>query len=461
MDTFDVVVLGGGSAGEVVAARLAAASKSVAMIEEKLVGGECPYFACMPSKAMLRAAEVRHLIKEAHELGAVGHPIPLDHGRNAYKTAAARRDVITNHRDDVDHVQQLERAGVKLFRGRGHIVGPGVVEINNRQLGWRDLVIAVGTTLNRPPIEGLDSVSIWTSEDFYSSDELPASAIVLGGGPVGCEVAQVLARFGCPTTLVEEAPQLLPNEDPGISEVLLEVLRNDGIDVRVNTRAVRTEAAPGGVRVTLEDGSQVPAERLIVATGKRPRADNLGLDTVGVELSKLGFILIDESCRALGQEHIWAAGDITGVAQFTHVANYQGRIVASNLLAQHAKADYRAIPRGVYTDPPVTSVGLMADKAREQGYNAVTASIEVGQAARAAATGLKIGRLLMVADRARAILLGAAAIGPHADEWIGEAALAIRTETPLEILADMVHAFPTFSELYEPPIRELLAQIRG
>jgi dihydrolipoamide dehydrogenase len=461
METFDIVVLGGGSAGGWIPSQLAPAGKSVALIEERLVGGECPYFACMPSKAMLRAAEVRHLIKGAHKLGAVGHRISLDDGQKAYAAAAARRDVIAKHRDDTSSAQEIERAGARLIRGRGRIVSPGVVEVNNQQIGWHDLVIATGTVLSRPPVEGLASVPIWTSEDMYSSSELPASAIVLGGGPVGCEVSQVLARFGSQVTLVELSPQLLPNENSLVSGILLEVLVDDRVDVRVNTKAIRAEALSGGVQITLEDGSSLTAERLIVATGKKPKLDDLGLDTVGIEPGPNGYIPIDEHCRVQGQDHIWAIGDITGVAPFTHTANYQGRIVASNLLGQSMKADYRAIPRGVYTDPPLASVGLMLDKAREQGYDAISASAEIGKTARASATGLTIGRLVMTADRAKQTLIGAAAIGPHADEWIGEAVLAIRAEVPLTILADVVHAFPTFSEIYEPPIRELVRQLIG
>jgi pyruvate/2-oxoglutarate dehydrogenase complex dihydrolipoamide dehydrogenase (E3) component len=459
METFDIVVLGGGSAGGWVATNTAPAGKSVAVIEERLVGGECPYFACMPSKAMLYAGEVRRLVSSGHQVGAVSRPLTLDEGKMAYSIAAARRDEITEHQDDSGAAADLEKAGAKLFRGKGRIAGPGVVEVNGQSVGWRDLVIATGTVFSRPPIEGLDGVPTWTSEDVYTSAELPDSAIVLGGGPVGCEVAQVLARFGTQVFLVQRSARLLTNEEPSVSNVLAKVLREDGIDVMVERRGVRVAAVSQGVVLTLEDSSSLTAQRLILATGQEPRLEPLGLETLGIEVETGAFLTVDEHCRVTGQEHVWAVGDITGIARFTHTANYQGRIVTANLLGHEARADYRAIPRGVYTDPPVASVGLTLERARQQGYDAINATMDVRMTARAAASGLTTGLLSLVADRSRGVLLGAAAIGPHADEWISEAALAIRAEVPLEVLTDVVHPFPTFSEIYEPPLRQLAREL--
>jgi dihydrolipoamide dehydrogenase len=302
-------------------------------------------------------------------------------------------------------------------------------------------------------------VPTWTSEDVYTSAELPDSAIILGGGPVGCEVAQVLARFGTRVFLVELSPRLLAGEEPDVSKVLADVLREDGIEVRAEQRAVGAEASSRGVRLALEDGSILTAERLILATGKTPRLEGLGLEALGIEVEPGAFLPVDERCRVRGQEHVWAVGDITGVAPFTHTANYQARVGTANLLGGDVKADYRAIPRGVYTDPPVASVGLTLEQVRQEGNDAISASMEIRRTARAAATGLTIGRLTLVADRSRRVLLGAAAIGPRADEWIGEAALAIRAQVSLEVLTDLVHPFPTFSEIYEPPLRELASQL--
>lgn len=455
METFEVVVLGAGSAGEWVANNVAAAGKSVAVIEERLVGGECPHFACIPSKVMLRAADVRHIVGRAHELGALSRPVDLDDSRAAYKAAVGRRDNVTGVQDDSGHARAMEKAGATLIRGHGRIVGPNQLNVDGRELEWRDLVIATGTVVKLPPIDGLDRVPFWTSEDVYTTTEFPESAIIIGGGPVGCEIAQVLARFGSQVFLVEMAPQLLPAEEPSIAKVLAEVLKQDGVDLRLTSKTTSVEASERQIGLRLEDGSSLMAERLIVATGKVTKLDDLGFEVLGIEPGPGGFLQIDERCRVLGQEHIWAAGDVTGIAPFTHVANYHGRIIAANLLGETARADYRAIPRGVYTEPAVASVGLTTEGAREQGIDVITESMEVEGTARASASGLREGRLVLIADRSRQVLVGASAIGPHAEEWIGEATLAIHAKIPINVLTSVVHPFPTFSEIYEPPLRQL------
>jgi pyruvate/2-oxoglutarate dehydrogenase complex dihydrolipoamide dehydrogenase (E3) component len=343
MDQFDVVVLGGGSAGVGLATNVVPKGKSVAVIEERLVGGECPYVACMPSKAMLYAAEVRHLVSTAHQVGTVSRPLAPDEGRKAYAAAVAWRDQVTNHQNDSSAAAALEKSGARLIRGKGRITGPGVVLVNSQEIGWGDLVIATGSRFSRPPIDGLESVPTWTSEDVYTSAELPDSAIILGGGPVGCEVAQVLARFGSRVFLLDMAPRLLADEEPAVSGVLADVLRADGIDVRTEQRAVGVEVSSRGVRLALEDGSTLTAERLILATGKTPRLEGLGLEALDIEVEPGAFLPVDERCRVRGQEHVWGVGDITGVAPFTHTANYQARIGATNLLGRDVKADYRAI----------------------------------------------------------------------------------------------------------------------
>jgi dihydrolipoamide dehydrogenase len=457
MESFDVVVLGAGSAGESIATRLAEAGKAVALVEALRVGGECTYVACMPSKAMLRSAEVRETARRLDEHGAGS--ANLDADGDAYRSAARRRDAISEHRDDAKAAAAAERAGVTLVRATARISRPGVVSAGDRELGYRDLVIATGSSAVQPDIDGLADVPTWTSDEALAASERPDALLVLGGGAVGCELAQVHARFGAKVCLVESAKQLAGKEEPSIAARLADVLRDDGVDVRLETEVRRLErTADGRARSHLSKGGAVEVDRVLVATGRRPNTDDIGLDVIGVSPTKQGAISIDEHCRVEGHEHVWAAGDATGIAPYTHTANYQARVITANLLGEHSTADYRAIPRAIYTSPAVASVGRTADEAREYGVDAVTAVMDVGETARAKTEGAGGGRLVLTADRRRRVLIGAAAIGPHADEWLSEATLAIRAEVPLSVLADVVHAFPTFGEAFEPPLRELAEQ---
>ena len=453
MDTFDVVVLGAGSAGESIATTLASRGRSVALVEQLRVGGECPYVACMPSKAMLRSAEARDRARRLGALAGASTAPPLDGDDDAFRAAVARRDEVVEHRVDAGAADEVTQAGVVLVRGRGRVTGPGVVAVDGRELGWTDLVVATGSSPVVPPLEGLDQVPTWTSDEALSAQERPGSLLVLGGGAVGCELSQLHARFGTRVVLADTSEQLLGREEASIAERLADVLRADGIDLRLGVELQRAEPRGAGARLHLSDGSTVDVDGVLVATGRRPTTDGLGLDALGVELGEQGEVVVDEHCRVAGQDHVWAAGDVTQVAPYTHAANYQARIVSANLLGEPRAADYRAVPRAVYTDPPVASVGMDAATAREQGIDTQTAVMDVGQTARAATEGAGGGRLVLTA--ADGVLVGAAAIGPRADEWLAEATLAIRARVPLEVLADVVHAFPTFGEAYEPPVREL------
>ncbi|MBC7375514.1 MAG: NAD(P)/FAD-dependent oxidoreductase [Frankiales bacterium] len=462
METFDVVVVGAGSAGESIANQLAEEGRSVALVETLRVGGECSYVACIPSKAMLRSAQARQQARSLPDLAGASVHLTLDDDELAFARAVARRDELSMHRDDSSAAKTVQDAGVTLVRGRGRVVRPGVVEVEGRELGWTDLVIATGSEPVRPLIEGLDRVPTWTSDEALSAQDRPRSLVVMGGGAVGCELAQVHVRFGVHVTLVESGPQVAGKEEPSISALLAQVLRDDGVDVRLGVKVQRAELTGDGLAtVHLSDGTTIEAERVLIAVGRKPTTDGLGLGVLGITPGDSGAIEVDDHCRVVGQRHVWAAGDVTGVAPYTHTANYQARVVAGNLLGRDTVADLSAIPRAIYTEPAVASVGMAQQQACEQGIDAITAVMDVGQTGRAATEGAGGGRLVLTADRVRGVLIGAAAIGPHADEWLSEATLAIRAQVPLSVLADVVHAFPTFGEAYEPPLRELAARAAG
>ena len=459
MEDFDVVVLGAGSAGEWVAGGAADAGRSVALVEALRVGGECPYVACIPSKAMLRSAQARAGARQLADLGAVAAPVSLDDDEAAYRAAAARRDRLSSGRDDTAKARGIQRRGVRLVRGTGRVTSPGVIEAGGRRLGYRDLVVATGSRPVIPPIEGLDTAGAWTSERALSDPTRPGSVIVLGGGAVGCELAQAYAGFGVVVTLVEAGPQLVSGEDPAISGELAGVLRRAGVDVRLNGEVKAVEATAGRkTRVLLDDGPAIQAERLIVAVGRSPATAGLGLGALGISPADDGSLTVDASCRVRGQAHVWAAGDVTGIAPYTHGANYQARVVTENLLGGSRAADYRAIPRVVYTDPPMASVGQTPAEAAAAGMDVITATTDLAEMARNNTEGAAGGLLMLVADRGRGVLIGAAGLGPGADDWISEASVAIRASVPLTVLADVVHPFPTFAQGYETPFRDLAAR---
>jgi len=460
MEMFDVVVLGAGTAGENIAEKLVAGGKKVALIEAARVGGECPYVACMPSKALLRSAHVRQLLPRLEELGAAVAPYDTHDDAAAYAVAVQRRDRLSEDRDDAEHAKSAEEKGITLVRGRGRITAPGVVAVDDRELGYRDLVVATGSQPIRPPIEGLETVPTWTSDEALSLYERPVSLLVLGGGAVGCELAQAFVGFGCAVTLVEVAPALLPGQEHEFGRILVEALRESGVDVRLGRQVTRTEATPDGATVTLDDGATITVARILLATGRRPAVQDIGLDILGVQHVDKG-IETDEHLRVRGQLHVWAAGDVTGDKPYTHTANYQAGVVAANLLGGEATVDDHAIPDAIYTAPEYAAVGLTLPQAREAGHDAVSAAVDLRETERGETEGIRAGRLNLVADRRRRVLLGAAIIGPCAAEWIGEAILAVQAGIPLDALARVVHPFPTFSEAYEIALRQLLGQLDG
>lgn len=456
MKRFDVVVLGGGSAGELLATRLQGAS--VAVVERARVGGACAYTACMPGKSMLRSAQVRRLALRAADYGAASRPPIMDTDSAAFRSALARRDGVADHRRDTDHEEDLNRAGVELVRGNGVVTGPGRLEVEGETVAWEDLVVATGSIPTLPPIPGLEDVAPWTTDAALSSDEIPNSVVILGGGPAGCELAQIYAGLGVTTTLVEAGPALLSQEQPAAGLAVASALAAAGAHVRLGIQISRVSRLPNGVRLTTKDGSVINAARMVVATGRKPAAEGLGLERLGIHTDK-GALEVDERCKVVGADSVWAAGDVTAAAPFTHTAKYQAEIVAANLSGRHATAQYSAIPRAVYTDPSVAAVGLTEKDAAEAGISTVSACVEVGQTARALTDGDPAGFLELIADRSSHTLVGACAVGPGAQEWIGYATLAIQAKIPVSTLGTTVHPFPSYSEMYHDALEQLSGRL--
>ena len=444
-DRFDVVILGGGPAGEVALNTLLKAGKRVALIEKEVLGGECSNWGCIPSKTLLRPTELKGKCTRA---AGVLTPA-LDFTR-----LAAYRDYMVSSHDDARRVTRYEDRGVTVFKDEGRIDGPGRVAVNGRVLETDAIIVATGAEAVTPPIPGLVEAGFWTNREATDLTEIPESAVVIGGGAVGCELAQFLARFGARVTIVQGPPRLADRENPQIGELLAELLEGDGVELKLGRRAQAVRLEDGERVVTLDDGSEVRGEVLLVATGRRPRTKDIGLESVGVEPSPRG-ISVDEQCRAA--EGVWAIGDVTGIAMFTHVGKYQGRIAAAGILGMPMTADYRAVPRVMFTDPEIAAVGMTEAEATERGYHIHTATIDLPTSIARPYTFQEEpkGTLGIIVDADREVLLGAWAVAPLAGEWIHQAVLAIRAEIPIAVLKDTIAQFPSFSEGFGAALRAL------
>ena len=439
------MILGGGPAGEAVVRRLEGEGLRVALVERELVGGECAYWACVPSKTLLRPPDVR---VQARRVQGLSEP------DQTWEEIASYRDFMISDLDDADKAARMEAAGATLVRGAGRIVGPCRVTVGTRTLEAERIVVATGTVAAVPSVEGLEAGHFWTTREVYTMQVPPRDALVLGGGPVGVETAQMLRRHGAGVTIVEEAERLLSREDATVGEHLARRLGEEGVDLRLGARAVRVEAADGRQVVHLDDGSPVEAERIVVATGREPRVEGIGLELVGIEPGESGGIDVDERCRA--GDGIWAVGDVTSVLPFTHVAHYQGELAADDILGRPRSADYRAIPRVVFTDPEVAAVGLTHEQAKAQKLAVSEGSVDLETLARTGTYGAgHHGAMTVLADREQGVLVGACAVAPLASEWIGAAVIAIKARVPVTVLRDTPMQFPTFGEALTYAVRDL------
>lgn len=446
----DVIVIGMGPGGEDVANRLVQAGLNVIGIEQELVGGECPYWGCVPSKMMIRAAD---LLAEARRIpGMAGDSAVLA----SWEPVATRiRAEATDEWNDKVAVDRFVTKGGHFVRGQGRLLGPRLVGVANRQLeARRGVVLATGTAAAIPAVPGLADLPYWTNRDAIETEEVPDSLVVLGGGAVGAELAQVFARFGTQVRLVEASTRLLPMEEPEASEVVARAFAEDGIKVRTGVQAVSAERRGTSLLLRLSDGSQVSGQNLLVATGRKADLGALGLATVGID-ERPSSVPVDGRMRAA--DALWAVGDLTGKGAFTHVAMYQAAIAAADILGEDTQpADYSAVPRVTFTDPEVGSVGMTAHEARKAGIRIRTGTASISSSSRGwIHKAGNDGVIKLVEDAGRGVLVGATSAGPAGGEVLGLLALAVHARVPTDQLRTMMYAYPTFHRAIEAALADL------